>query len=611
MTAEDLKSYHGKPIHPFLITHWDGKKDTYFRGKNCVKEFIKFFLNRNFRSPHIMFAHNGGKFDFLPIFHYIGNALPEYKRKPQMQHARVMVLKIYKNNHLWQLRDSFSLLQGSLLNLTKGFGVPHVKMEMPTDENGEQIPYDEAPDDWDAYCINDCKGLYDLLMVFNEVMTEVNGSIGCSIASTAMATWRRSYFKYNIMTYFPYNHLFRNAFYGGRTEIFDQYARKDDAPFFDYDVNSMYPAVMRDNLFPISYPTSVKYTDPNDVRGRLGIMECKIEAPYLHIPFLPCHFNKKLLFPVGQWQGFYDFCEIEKALDLGYKITPLRTWEFEGASIFRDFIDTFYPLKQQNKGNAKGEIAKLLQNSLFGKTGERDEQKKLVEGGDYLGLRPFDFIYGYATKTEMRYSPYHVPAVALHVTALARIKLYEIFEKILAQNGIVIYSDTDSVMTNIRLPTSTELGDIKLEHTFQRGIFLQPKLYIFEPYEYHYDKEGIKKIDYCACKGFSRQFKEHLTFDMLHHALTTGDFSRLQENIVRPASLRESSIRKVGEWCSIVQCRSVQNRYDKRIVNKNYTTRPLTMPLKEKEKVIEKNVQTWFQRLDLTEEDDHWFDGQQ
>lgn len=585
MSKRKIKECHGKYIRPFLITHYmEGEEPEYFSGDNCVKDFVKFALTFSFRSPHIFFAHNGGKFDFLPIFHMIRNTMPQYRLPPPlMQHARIMTMKIYdRHHHTWQLRDSFSLLPSSLKSLTKGFGVPHIKMEMPRDAQDRQIPYKDAIDDWKRYCLNDCIGLFEVLKTFSSVIGELHGTIGCSSASTSMKTLRLSYLRRPIATYFTHNQIFRNAFYGGRTEIFNQYARKVDAPFYDYDFISMYPSVMHDNLFPVSYPLSVKYTDANDVRGRLGIMECEVKAPYLDIPFLPYHFNKKLLFPIGTWTGMYDFSEIEKALDLGYKIKPLRAWEFEGDYVWKDFVDALYPIKQNSTG-AKREIAKLLLNSNFGKTGERDEQPKLVEGGDYLGLRPHDFIYGYATKTEYRPSPYHLPALALRVTALARIKLYEIYEKIKAEHGKVIYSDTDSIICNVRLPTSKALGDIKLEHEFKRGIFLQPKLYFFEPYEYHYDDEGNLKHDFCACKGFSYDFKKRMSFAMLEKALLSGDYSKLNETVVRPASFRESSIRKVPGWTTIVQIRSVRNMYDKRLVNPDFSTRPLTVPFPTKE----------------------------
>lgn len=580
MSEKEIQAWHGKNIRPFLIVHWDGETPDYFRGKNCVHDFIKFALKFQWRAPHLFFAHNGGKFDFLPIFHHIRSEFPQFHMPPPfMQHARIMTMKVHdRNNHIWQFRDSYSLLQHSLEKLTKGFGVSHIKMKQPKDKDDRQIPYDQAPDDWNRYCLNDCIGLFEVLKSFSSVMGELKGTIGCSAASSAIGTWRLSYLKCPISTYFQHNQIFRNAFYGGRTEIFNQFANEDEAPFYDYDVNSMYPSVMHDNLFPVSIPISVKYTDPNDVRGRLGIMECEVTAPDdLNIPFLPYHYNKKLLFPIGSWKGFYDFCEIEKALDLGYKIKPERTWEFEGDYIWKDFIEALYPLKQNSKG-AKAETAKLLMNSSFGKTGERDIQPKLVEGGDYLGLRPYDFIYGYASKNEFRPSPYHLPANALRVTALARVKIYNLIEQVIARKGTNYYMDTDSLICNVRLPTSKNLGDIKLHHEFRRGIFLQPKLYFFEPYEYHYDDEGNLLYDFSASKGFSFDFKRKLSFKLLEDALLTGNYDKLNETVVRPSSLRESSKRKIYGWTTIVQLRSVRNTYDKRIVNPDFSTIPLTVP---------------------------------
>jgi len=571
---DQAEYWHGRDLNPFFLTHWDGSEPHFYAGKNCVKDFVDDIIGKKkYRAPHVFYAHNGGKFDFLPVFHYLKSQKPWYHILPMMQHARIMNMRIKdRNRNVWMLRDSFSLLPHSLKRLCKGFKTPHQKMELP------EVPYKGNKKLWEEYCLNDCLALYDVLSMFSDVIKEVGGSIAGSAAGTAMRTWRLSYLKRCIPTYHDFNKMFRNAYYGGRTEIFNQYARAEDGPFYDYDVNSMYPSVMKDYLYPVSYPVRVDWDDPSEVRGRLGIMECRVAAPAdLDIPLLPFHAEKKLLFPIGTWTGFYDFCEIDKALSLGYDIEPLRTWEFEGDYIFKDFVDTFYPMKQANKGNAKGEIAKLLQNSLYGKTGEHDEQPKLIEEGDYLGLAPTDLIYGYATKTEVRRSPYHLPAIALRVTALARIRLYEYFEKIRALGGTIYYCDTDSIITDVRMPTGNELGGIKMVKDFSRGVFLQPKMYLFDPFEYQYDDEKKRILDYVACKGFSRQFKERLTFELFEEALLTQDFSKLSEKTVRPASFKESFIRKQYGFTTIVQERSVQNTYDKRNVNPDYSTTPIKM----------------------------------
>ena len=116
-----INSWHDKPIEPFLVAHYDGEQKTFFES---IGDFVDFYLTKQFRSPHACFAHNGGKFDVLGIFHHV-HKNPKYKRftvKPLMQHARVMALNFQdKHNNRWSLRDSFSLLPKSLNALCEGF----------------------------------------------------------------------------------------------------------------------------------------------------------------------------------------------------------------------------------------------------------------------------------------------------------------------------------------------------------------------------------------------------------------------------------------------------------------------------------------------------------
>ena len=52
---------------------------------------------------------------------------------------------------------------------------------------------------------------------------------------------------------------------------------------------------------------------------------------------------------------------------------------------------------------------------------------------------------------------------------------------ILSKRGDIFYSDTDSIVTNIKLPdyivSSSELGKLKLQHIVKKGIFITKKTY--------------------------------------------------------------------------------------------------------------------------------------
>lgn len=579
MNDVDINEWMGKPIEPFLLTFYDGTIPIPFDGKDCIEKFLKFFLKHRHRSPHICFSHNGGKFDMLGVFHCLLDNPKNFEIKPPMlQKSRIMALKIAdKNNDIWTFRDSFSLLPKSLDALCEGFKTHHRKTPMPICE------YKDNKSLWQRYNANDCIALYEVLQTYSDMVREIGGTIGYTQASTSLKSYRLKYQPYAFKTYHIFNNIFRNAYYGGRCEIYSQLMMRKNAPFYYYDINSMYPYVMRNNRFPTSFPIPMHYDNANECIGKLGIMECKVYTPDMDIPLLPLHTQvhgvPKLIFPVGEWTAFYDFSLIEKALELGYMIDPLRVWEFNGDYIFKEYMDMMYKIKQENK-NAKGEVAKLNMNSLYGKYGEREEIEELVTSGDFLGLCPNDEYYGFATKHECQPKSYHLPAISIHVTALAQVHLYNLFEKIMSRDKKIYYCDTDSVITDARLPVSSELGDIKMEFDFEYGVALCPKFYYFQLYDMprpDTDNDKIRKTyKNVACKGFSYPFKKRLTYDMLEDALLNN--RELSEKVIAPSTFKESVVRKTYDWTTIVETKSVRSSYDKRRVRHDYTTEPLRFP---------------------------------
>jgi hypothetical protein len=573
-----INTWHNHPIIPTLLTFYDGEETFYFDKPTMLLDFVKFFCQKKYRSRPC-FVHNGGKFDLVMLYahlladkHFFNN----YKIKHPMQKARIMALilsnieKRKKTGNTWILRDSFCLLPYSLPYLCKTFKPKRRKLKMP------KCKYEENKSLWQEYCAYDCYSLREIILKFGEVINKLGGTCdGYTIPSIAMKTFRLSYQTQDYETYYEYNHMFRTeAYFGGRCEVINAYARPRGYTYSCYDINSMYPYVMYKNKFPISKPRRIHYNHADECFGKVGIMECDVQAPLnLDIPILPVHFNKKLYFPLGQWKAMYDFSLVEFALKHGYDIIPLRAWEFDSDYIFKPYIKKLYPLKLANKGNALGEIAKLLQNSLYGKTGEKEEREELVfQPEDIKDLIPYDEKHGFYIKKYNRFSPYHLPAIALRVCALAQIELYKLFEEVELRQGHVLYCDTDSVMTDVPLNTGLELGELKEECQFTEGIFLRPKLYYLKTIK----KPGKKLIHKKAIKGFSNYFKKHMTYDMLYNALITGDTSKFYENVVRPTTLKEISTRSLSGFNTLVEKNSIQHPYDKRKLMPDFTTKPYT-----------------------------------
>ena len=109
-------------------------------------------------------------------------------------------------------------------------------------------------------------------------------------------------------------------------------------------------------------------------------------------------------------------------------------------------------------------------------------------------------------------APYIMPQIAAHVTALARLKLYD-WLSVCGES--LAYCDTDSIITSSSLDTSTSLGALKNEYpgvTFN-GTFLAPKLYMLR------GSDGSTKV---VAKGIRE--RTEATFEALRRGETVSSW---------------------------------------------------------------------------------------
>lgn len=348
----------------------------------------------------------------------------------------------------------------------------------------------------------------------------------------------------------------RDAFFGGRVECITPYWKAKGTERAHYvDVNSMYPAVMKDHEYPIGPPTVLKKGRDAFVPWEqfLGVAKIKIRSPSeMHLPFLP-HRSKegKVLFALGTFIGTYTSVEIKKALSLGYVIEDVfEQWHYPRSSttVFSQYIDTFYEMKrkakeQGNKGLAL--ISKLCLNSLYGKFGQsqknmrktiivtnHEELNKYLFGHfDHVSVTLLTNKTGYCSVTKSQNimeSPNSNVVIAGFITAHARTKLYtESYEQL---GDRMLYADTDSCIY------VSETGEhlIPLDTTGALGLW-SSELEDTEDYFTEFTSSGPKSYclisksgegDMVKTKGFSLHYKNSQLFN----------FQTLKEQIVAKAS---------------------------------------------------------------------------
>lgn len=468
----------------FLAGFYDGESYESFRGVNCIEDLMLCMLQPRYRGWHL-YAHNGGRFDFLHLLPWLtseGRALGfRFCAIPAGKSGGIQILDIWKVNKAgkrdgkgkWRLLDSIKLIPIALAKACKAFKLP----------GKEDLPLETHEDDsrWETYNEQDCKALWSVLGRFHTLVEDnLGGEVGITTPATAMKTWRRKYLTHKIPRGEDAHEFVFSTYCGGRVEVY----QRESSDLHYYDINSSYPAVMRESM-PCDEPIWWQGIPP-DVFTRadseyVGFVEADVELDE-YIPPLPVKRDSKLLFPTGRVSGRWDWAELSLVQ------TCIRRWGksvwFKSKPLLKSMVEDLYPYRdkaRQGYDEGLAYVVKILLNSLYGKFGQSALRRKVVPWSEDLpkGAIPVD---GTAESPvwyidEEVTAPYIMPQIAAHVTALARIKLYR--HMVLAGPHLA-YCDTDSIITSQKLETSTALGDLKDEYpgvTFD-GTFLAPKLYM-------------------------------------------------------------------------------------------------------------------------------------
>ena len=389
----------------------------------------------------------------------------------------------------------------------------------------------------------------------------------------------------------------REGYYGGRTEIFRmKYKPTKEHPIaYFYDINSHYPHCMLEAM-PIGPAMVLKQNFKlkeiiSNAKRMVGIVECTVEIPKnCYLPPLPYRNKGKLIFPTGRFRGHWDAVELAALPRVGGKIikTHKSAW-FDASPIFAPYIETLYKFrnkKAKNFNSGMSWIAKILMNSTYGKFAMKEDRTSIVVHPDELeGLTPIDLDSDVWTKETQLCANYVAPQLSIHVTALARIRLWEKMQDILDQGGRIYYCDTDSIVTSgVEIPTGAKLGQWELENKITRAEFVLPKLYLVETLEENEAKRKEKNLKIKA-KGLGPGLPMgNLGDDLFAGQLSEKDFVRLcisQEPIKRHrlTKFKESLAAYSKEALSFPRVvateKQLQSDYDKRVVLRGFNTRPL------------------------------------
>ena len=480
--------------------------------------FDYYFLTHGWKDATYRIEQNNGRYQHLPDKTYT-SLNGEFGQRYQMQ-----VWKSYRNNNTKEVVHKFKMLD--ICNISGGGLAKNLEDWKITDENGNPIrkltmDYVESSFEEDMpYMVADVKGLYYLALTIDKTLKEITGfslinceymtAGGLAIKTLLKFMYGQQDFRKNrglFKSDFPMDakkdkYLRENHLYLGGKCLVNPYKRGVvQKHVYKYDVNSMYPAQMREMLYPYGNPVvSKEYYKTNDIKvlcisAVCGIIK-KDKIPIFQ-DFETKEFEETLYIPDKFLIWEEELQELEKWYDMCYNIEYVTYYKCNKCKGAQNFVDTFYEIKKNSKGAVKNG-AKLELNSSYGKLAQKIERAKIqyvLSADGYVHLERI----GESIDTKSMLSV----LVGSRVTALARTCLMQYIREICHENvkDNFIYCDTDSVhaLTEYKDTDDKALGKMKNEGVFRYALYLAPKSYLMQDYDGKYEVH-CKGVNTCVVK---------------------------------------------------------------------------------------------------------------
>ena len=450
----------------------------------CYPSVGEFLDNILVEENHQMwfYAHAGGLADMQFVLEEL-QTLKKFEVTASFSGSSAVIVKVKKGNLIWNFVDSYWLLRESLASIGKTLG-----MEKGNSIQGFENFTEAQKKAWYAtvdyrilrtYNEQDCRILYCAIEQFENTLIDWGGQLKMTLASTAMELFRRRFLKKNIATVMNINDIARKSYFASRVEVF----ARDCEDAYYYDINSSFPYAMTQPC-PGEFIKSTKRLP--DHEDKIYIADCEVEVPEIYLPPLAYRFKDRVFFPYGKWRSWLTSCDVQLLLQSGGKLRRVhKVLHFKPFTDLADYAKTIYQHRKNETDPFRRGVDKLLMNSLYGKFAESPEKTTLhinpnsktmyrwnENHSEELGLVE-SLMPGFFLETRNAAVPHmHVP-ISAHITALARRRLYDYMKPC----PDLFYCDTDSLLTSKELPSSNELGDLKLEKEIQEGIFVAPKVY--------------------------------------------------------------------------------------------------------------------------------------
>lgn len=324
------------------------------------------------------------------------------------------------------------------------------------------------------------RSAYQMVGAVRDSLERWGGEQRITLASSALALFRRAYVRGELRTSKVLNETCRPAFYASRTETF----RDELCGGFAYDLNSAFGSG-----FTLPVPGELRRTAKTVVidPDALYVADVSVRVPECFLPPLPVRGPLgRIFFPHGAWRAMYSAPDLALLVEAGGTVERVHVaYEFAPFSDAARFVADLYGVRATGTPLQRF-LATNAIRYLYGKFAEQDE-KELVLINPPSTTCPHDgahVVDGRSTCMQMLAPGIYlcretldVPHAHLPIAATVTARVRRTVTKLAWRAESLAMIGTDAIHSRTRYPSSEAMGELRHQYDIARAVYVAPMFY--------------------------------------------------------------------------------------------------------------------------------------